>query len=152
MGQPSNFIQESYDLNDAPAKKLVADYLERIGYENIQTEETFDHDIIAEREGVKFYFEVEMKSRYRFRQRETFPFDTVHFLGRKERLHRKQPFYYVIVGPLEEWAVICHSGDIYKDEQRKYVQVQTTSRYGWDNMFEVHRNKCLFVDLNSNQI
>jgi hypothetical protein len=149
MGEPREFIQESYNESDQLAKDLVGGFLRGVGYDDIESEENFNHDMTAVRGGDKYYFELEIKRRYRFRGRETYPFPTVHFLGRKERLHHMQLFYYVIIGALEEWAVICHSGDIFKDENRKYVHIATTSRYGYDEMFEVHKNKCLFVNLNT---
>jgi len=141
------FNQEDYDRCDTYAKEKVMHYLSEYGHKIIQSEEDYKHDIITEKNGHTFYFEVEVKTNYPFTDRGTFPFPTVSFLGRKERLHKIHPFYYLIVCWETDCVVMCHSDDIYKEKYKESIFINTSSRYGSDEMYRVPKEFCTFFCL-----
>lgn len=142
------FNQKSYDNNDSYAKQKFIDFIKHKGHSIISSDENYDHDIITKKDGVRHYFELEVKRNYPFTSRDTFKFDTVSFLGRKLRLHTKQIFYYVIICIETEWAVCCNSGDIFHDEYVENLKIQTQDRSGKDQMYRVPKDKCLFFNIN----
>lgn len=142
------FNKESYDNNDDFAKQKFINFIIKKGHKIISNQENFNHDIITEKGGVHYYFELEVKRNYPFTSRDTYIFDTVSFLGRKKRLHVKQPFYYIIICIETEWAVCCDSNKIFIDRYVENLDINTTDRNGKDQMFRVPREECLFFNIN----
>lgn len=136
------FVQQSYDENDLVAKNALIKVLTKHGWTIISAEENYDHDVIAEKNGEVKYFEVEMKSQYKFTSDGTFPFPTVSFLGRKKRLHDKHPFLYVIISKQTGWAVCCESSVIFQDQYIEKVKINTRDRQGIDTMYRVPKGLC----------
>lgn len=142
------FKKGAYDHCDGFAKSLFKKFIEKHGHIVTNDEEDYDHDIITEKDGVEFYFELETKGGYSFTTKETYRFETVSFLGRKERLHKKQPFYYIIICRETEYAVCAHSSDIFKEEFKEDLNINTKYRKGKDQMFRVPLKYCHFFNLN----
>ena len=145
--EAQKFCKESYNQNDSKAKELVCNCLVSEGYKIINKEEDFHHDIIAEKENKKLYIEVEFKIGYLFTNKESFRFNTVSFLGRKERLHKIHPFMYVIICKETNWALACNSDKIFKDEYKEYLSIDVANRKGKDLMFRVPKKDCIFFKL-----
>ena len=97
---------------------------------------------------MRFFFELETKSKYPFTTMDTFPFDSVSFLGRKKRLHLKNKFHYIIICRETEWAVTCESQDIFKEEYLESLNINTPNRKGKDQMYRVPKAKCIFFNIN----
>jgi hypothetical protein len=147
MYKPRNFVQDDYDKYDSVAKDLlIGDLLSR-GYTIDSSEEDFFHDVIADKDGVKFYFEVEVKIGYPFTSARSFRFPTVSFTGRKIRLHKKKPFYYVIFCLETKSYLYCHSSKIYDDKYAENVDISKENRKGMDKMYRVPKSFCRFVTL-----
>lgn len=142
------FNQTSYDNNDGFAKDKFIKFISNRGHKILGSEENFDHDIVTELRGVKYYFELEVKRNYPFTSKETYKFDTVSFLGRKKRLHDKNRFYYIIICIETEWAVCCDSDKIFLDDYIEDLRIETQDRKGMDQMYRVPREKCLFFNIN----
>ena len=142
------FNQQSYDENDNWAKVLFSKHLKSEGYKVLPIVEDFGIDLLAEKEEQIFYFELEVKTRYPFTTVDTFKFDTVSFLARKKKMHNKQPFVYVIICRETEWALMCNSSEIFKDEYEEFVTINTSRRKGVDKMYRVPKDKCKFFQLN----
>tara|TARA_R110000803_G_scaffold176227_1_gene238706 strand:- start:91 stop:540 length:450 start_codon:yes stop_codon:yes gene_type:complete len=141
------FSQGSYDHSDKYAKDLFINYICKKGHTIVSEEENYDHDIITEKDDIKYYFELETKSRYPFTSRETFKFNSVSFLGRKKRLHLKNRFHYIIICRETEFALTCDSEDIFKDEYIENLFVNTLNRNGKDQMYRVPKEKCIFFNI-----
>lgn len=144
---PKEFNQESYDRSDFEAKEILTQYLESKGYKILNIEEDFNHDVVAEYNKKPALFEVEFKTGYPFTSRQTFPFSTVSFLGRKKRLHDIQPFTYVIICKETNWAVAARSGTIFNDHYIETLEVDSIDRKGEDLFFRVPKESCNFIDL-----
>lgn len=142
------FSQKSYDNNDNFAKQKFISFIINRGHKIIENKENFNHDIVTERNGVRYFFELEVKRNYPFTSRDTYIFDTVSFLGRKQRLHQKHPFYYVIICIETEWAVCCDSNKIFLGNYVENLEINTEDRNGKDQMFRVPREECLFFNIN----
>ena len=142
------FVQESYNENDVFAKLLFSAYISAKNHCIKSIEENYYHDIVTEKDGDDYYFELEVKHNYPFTSSDTFKFDTVSFLGRKKRLHDIQPFYYIIVCAETEWAISCHSNDIYEESNIEELDINTSHRTGKDLMYRVDKIKCKFFNLN----
>ncbi len=140
-----NFSQSSYDINDEYAKKKFTKFLLKKGYTLIDSEENFDHDIKAlNQDGEIILFELEVKTGYPFKSKKTFPFSTVSFTGRKERLHKINEFHYVIICRETNWAISCPSTIIYNPEYTQELYISTNTREGEDKFFRVPKEKCSF--------
>ncbi|MEK6828551.1 MAG: hypothetical protein AABY15_00260 [Nanoarchaeota archaeon] len=142
------FNKNSYDNNDAYAKQKFIDFIVSRGHNVINIDENYEHDVITEKNGLKYYFELEVKRNYPFTSRETYIFDTVSFLGRKLRLHKNHSFYYVIICIETEWAVCCDSDKIFFENYIENLDINTVDRNGKDQMYRVPREECLFFDIN----
>jgi hypothetical protein len=141
------FNQQSYDENDNFAKVIFSKHLESEGYKVLPIVEDYGIDLLAEKDGVIFYFELEVKTRYPFTTVDTFKFATVSFLARKKKMHNKQPFVYVIICRETEWALMCSSSEIFKEEYEEFVTINTTRRKGVDKMYRVPKEQCKFFKL-----
>lgn len=138
------FNKNSYAENDNFAKNLFIEYIKKMGHNIINTNENFEHDIITEKNGLKYFFETEVKIGYPFELKESFKFNTVSFLGRKKRLHDINPFFYVIICKETKYALCSHSNIIFKDEYFENVYVNSKDRKGNDGMYRVPLDKCKF--------
>lgn len=138
------FVKESYDSYDLIGKQLLVAYLVKRGH--IIKPETFDEDygvdILTEFKGKEFKFEVEFK-RYSFNDKESFPFDTVSFLGRKEKW-KKHKYIYCIISEQTKAAVFCESDIIFNDEYRQVINIDIESRSGFDLFYRVPKELCTF--------
>ena len=94
--QARTFNIEAYKKYDKPAKDMFCEYLVSKGYE-VFAEETLSIDLIAKKDDKTLYIEVETTKNH-FTCKEDYPFkDTIKFLGRKEKYHKVNEFYYVII-------------------------------------------------------
>jgi Holliday junction resolvase-like predicted endonuclease len=141
------FSQKSYNQNDSKAKDLVCNWLINKNYEIINHQENFQHDIIAQLNNKQIHIEVEFKTGYSFTNKESFRFDTVSFLGRKERLHHLKPFLYIIICKETNWAVCAKSSTIFNKQYIETLNIQSRDRSGEDLMFRVPKEMCTFFKL-----
>lgn len=142
------FNQKSYNQYDSKAKQLITKWLINKNYQIIQEKETYQHDIIAELNNKKTFFEVEIKIGYPFTNKESFKFNTVSFLGRKEKLHLLHPFIYIIICEETNWALAANSNIIYQNKYKENISVNTKNRKGNDQMFRIPKELCSFFKIN----
>lgn len=139
------FNKESYEENDLIGKQLLLAYLYHKGH--IILPETFQEDygvdIHTELEGEEYWFEVEMKDGYNFTDGDSFPFDTVSFLGRKSKWKDKN-FYYCIISKSTRAAIFSHSSLIYEEKYRTKLNINTNRRKGPDVFYRIPKDLCLF--------
>lgn len=147
MYQPRKFVQEDYDKFDSSAKSIMIDHLLLKGYEIVRSDEDYHHDIVASKDGSKFYFELEVKVGRPFTSVDDFPFDTVSFTGRKIRLHRIKPFFYVIFSLETNSYLYCHSSVIYDEKYAVNVNIDSKNRKGLDIMYRIPKHFCKFVSI-----
>lgn len=138
------FNQTSYNENDKYAKNKIKKYLINRGHKILKEVEDYDHDLVTERDGKKFYFEFEVKRNYPFTGKDDYKFNSVSFLGRKLRLHLINPFYYCILCYETDFVVFCHSNDIFKEEYKQNLILKRHTRQGNDEMYRVPLKKCNF--------
>jgi len=141
------FVQSSYNENDEFAKNIFLDFIKKRGHSIINSEENFKHDVISIKNGVTFYFELEVKIGYPFTSKESFKFNTVSFLGRKKRLHDIHPFYYVVICKETKSALFADSNNIYNNNFFEQVKVNVNDRKGNDGMYRVPKNLCTFFTI-----
>lgn len=147
MFQARKFSKESYEIYDKMIKDVVCSFIQKMGGVIEKIEEDYDFDIEASFRNKKYYFEVEAKSKYRFTDRDSFPFATVSFTGRKLRLHIKNPFWYVIVNYKDMVAIFCHSNNIYKNEYKEALYIDSQHRSGADEFYRVPKEYCKFIKI-----
>ena len=75
------FSQEHYNQDDVAKFQIIA-WLEKQGYKAWVNPDQYGIDLLAERWGRKFQFEVEVKHNWKGVM---FPFENVHFSGRKRK-------------------------------------------------------------------
>jgi hypothetical protein len=119
------FVPESYENNDSKAKDIFLSFIDGKGHTIVNDEEDY----------------------MQFTTMESFKYDTVSFLGRKERLHKAHPFYYIIISPDTGYALTQHSDLIYKPEYKKHIRCNTSNRTGNDIVYWVPKEKCKFFKI-----
>lgn len=144
MSNPREFVREEYDRYNQISITTFSDHLEKRGHTIIQSEEDYLHDIISEKDGVRYYFELEVKVDYPFRSRRSYPFSTVSFTSRKLRLHKIKPFIYIILCLETLSYLYCDSTTIYNEEYCESVKIHTKNRQGVDLLYRVPKSKCRF--------
>ena len=147
MSKPSKFIQASYDRSDSIGKEWFIDYIVKKGHSIVSEEENYNHDVITKKDGVTYYFELEMVTYNPFTTVDTHKYPKVSFLGRKKRLHGIHPYHYVKICRETKWAVTCQSEDIFKDEYLVEIEIDSKERKGLDTFYRVPKYKCKFFDL-----
>jgi len=142
------FSKTAYKQNDSKAKKLLIEFLKANGHVIKNASENFNHDLVSAKDSHLFFWEVEIKIGYKFTDIDSYQFSTVSFLGRKKRLHHIKPFFYVIICKETKHALMCHSTDIFLNEYREEITVNTAERNGNDEVYHVPKTKCKFFNLN----
>ena len=140
------FNQESYDTNDAYGKAIVTAWLKTQDWvAEIIDEENFSIDLeVIDHKGRTQYFEAEVKGNYPWKDKESFPFDTVSSLGRKKKWEGKG-FYYVLVCAETQALCIAHSNTIFKEEFREVRRINTSHRQGLDAFYRVPKDLCKWI-------
>lgn len=145
--KPMKFVPECYESSDKLGKDILRNFLLKRGWTILKDTEDGNHDIVAEKDGVTSYFEVELKNKYKFTDKESFKFTTVSFLGRKRRLHLKHPFNYVIICSETGYAITLHSNEIFCEEYVEKLKINTERRKGEDTFFRVPKDLCTFFKI-----
>jgi hypothetical protein len=138
------FNQRLYDECDQYAKDRIKAYLENRGHTIIKELEDFMHDLTTKKGDEIFQFELETKTGRPFTGRDDFPFLSASFLGRKERLHRAAPFWYLILCYETGAVVCCHSSIIYQEQYKQTISLKTKLRQHDDIMYRVPIHLCKF--------
>lgn len=142
------FLRSSYNKYDEYGKTQIIKHLIQKGHSIIKEKEDFKHDLITTRNGLKYFFEVEVKINYPFTCAKDFQFKTVSFLGRKKRLHKINPFWYIILCYETGCFLYCHSSKIFIIEFEETLILKDKNRKGLDKMYRVPINKCYFFEHN----
>jgi len=141
------FSKESYIKYDEFAKTKISSYLVGLGYTILNSDEDYNHDIVATKKGTKYYFELEVKVGYPFTDMNDYRFDTVSFLGRKSRLREIAEFFYIIICYETGSFVFCPSNIIFNENYKEQLTVNGNNRRGRDEMYRVPKEKCTFIKL-----
>lgn len=142
------FLPKEYARCDAWAKEIFSEFVTARGHEIIKSHEDYNHDLVTFFNGRHWFFELEVKTGYGWRDEQDFPFETVSFLGRKRRMHNINPFYYVVICRETLAAIMCHSSDIYDALYFERVDLSQKQRLGKDDFYRVPKGKCRFFSLN----
>lgn len=138
------FNQKSYDENDTLGKDLLIAFLNSKGHKSSENRDKYGIDIITEKDGKDYLWEVEMKSKRPWTSKEDFQFDSVSFLSRKEKW-KDASYWYVIICKETNAAVFCHSTIIFKEKYKQKLYINTGERKGYDYFFRVPKELCIFV-------
>ena len=140
------FSQSSYDNNDLIAKYMFIPFLKARNHIIMMEAENFKHDLITVQNYNIHCFELEISSKP-FEGIDSFPFESVSFLGRKKRLHQIKPFHYVIISKSTGWALSAQSSTIYQDQYIKELKINKNGRVGKDLCYWLPKEKCKFFKL-----
>lgn len=134
---PKDFIPASYSRSNTWAIKQVENLLKHQGYAITPKDEDYSLDIIAVKNSIEEFYEVETKTNRPFTNQHDFPFDTVSFLARKEKW-KATGFWYVIVCRETCAYIKCHSSLIFQDKFREILDLKTApERSGKDVFYRV---------------
>jgi hypothetical protein len=140
------FNQASYDENDAKAKAIFSSYITSKGHTVITDEESYGVDIITSKNKKEFKFELEISS-INFTNENDFPYDNIHFLGRKKKMMDRQGnYFYIIISTNLEYAVMAQAKYIFKQENyiTKYAG---NGRDGVDEFYQLPKNQVKFFKI-----
>ncbi len=138
------FNQKSFDDNDAIGKRLLMAFLRPKGHIISENCDKYGVDLVSVRDGKVYVWEVEMKARRPWTNREDFPFPSVSFLSRKEKW-KDQHFWYVIICKETSAAIFCNSDIIFEENYKEKLYIKTNDRKGFDNFYRVPKDLCIFV-------
>ena len=141
------FVQESYDSNDAFGKAVVKAFLQdQTWVKEIIDVENYDVDLeVIDNFGESYFFEAEVKTKYPWTNKETFKFDTVSFLGRKEKWKDKN-FIYALVCKETQALCFCNSSKIFKEEYKEVRRINSQHRKGLDVFYRVPKDLCTWIE------
>ena len=138
------FRKDSYDENDKFAINRIQKYLSKKNFIiEEKKQENFDIDIVAYRNGLKYRIEAEVKNTF-FTDLDSFPFNTVSFLGRKKKYSNEGLFYYFLLCKKNNSFLYCTSDIIYQEKYKEIKGVNTMHRFGTDVFYRVPKEKCFF--------
>lgn len=138
------FRQDDYNkYNDVSIKK-VCDYLIKKDFSVPDKDEDYDIDIIAYKNNIEYRIEVEVRTKLNWTSEKDYPFDTVSFLGRKEKYSKPNMFWYFLVSNDINNFLFCRSDYIFNKQYQVKKQVDTNKRYGIDIAYHVPKQLCKF--------
>ena len=117
-----SFSVSAYNKWDDWGKQVVKDYLLNQGHIIVPNPDRYGVDLYSEKRGKLYRWVVEVKTAVRWTTKEDFPYDTVSFLGRKEKW-TEFPFWYCIVCSQTKSILFAFSNVIYHKEfeVEKYI-------------------------------
>ena len=107
-------------------------------------DEDYDIDIIAYKNNIEYRIEVEVRTKLNWTSEKDYPFDTVSFLGRKEKYSKPNMFWYFLVSNDINNFLFCRSDYIFNKQYQIKKQVDTNKRYGIDIAYHVPKQLCKF--------
>jgi len=141
------FNQQSFDENDGIGRQLLTAFLEKKCHNVSNNSDKYGIDLVSEKDGVEYKWEVEMKSRRPWTCMDDFAFKTVSFLNRKAKWKDNQ-FWYVIICAETRAALLCRSDVIFDEKYKEKLYINTAQRKGTDEFYRVPKELCIFVPAN----
>jgi hypothetical protein len=141
------FNQQSFDENDGIGRELLTAFLEKKCHKVSNNRDKYGIDLVSEKDGLEYKWEVEMKSKRPWTCMEDFAFKTVSFLNRKAKWKDTQ-FWYVIICTETRAALMCRSDVVFHEDYKEKIYINTAQRKGTDEFYRVPKEKCIFVESN----
>jgi hypothetical protein len=138
------FNQESFDENDGIGRQLLTAFLESKCHNVSNNCDKYGIDLVSEKDGIEYKWEVEMKAKRPWTCREDFAFETVSFLNRKAKW-KEDTFWYVIICTETQAALMCRSDIIFDEKYKEKIYINTAQRKGTDKFYRVPKELCIFV-------
>ena len=138
------FNQQSFDENDGIGRQLLTAFLEKKGHNVSNNCDKYGIDLVSEKDGIEYKWEVEMKSKRPWTCMDDFAFKTVSFLNRKAKW-KEDIFWYVIICSETQAALMCRSDIIFDEQYKEKLYINTAQRKGTDEFYRVPKEKCIFV-------
>jgi hypothetical protein len=141
------FNQESFDENDGIGRQLLTAFLKKKCHNVLNNSDKYGIDLVSEKDGVEYKWEVEMKSRRPWTCMGDFAFKSVSFLNRKAKWKDTQ-FWYVIICSETRAALFCRSDIVFDEQYKEKLYINTSQRKGTDEFYRVPKELCIFVPPN----
>lgn len=144
------FNPTTYEENNELGIRYLKALLIKKGYSIYdKPKEDYAVDIIACKREIIYHFEAEIRVECgNFSSRKDFPYVMVNFLTRKKRFIQGDGFWYCIFSKDGKCMIICHSSKIYQEKYRKKnLPVNTKDFNGYDDVYRLPKEECLFYDL-----
>ena len=137
-----DFVQESYERNDWLGKTMLTWYLMKAGHKVNVPKENFGIDMTSTKDGKQFHWEVEMKHNVQWVDAASFPYPTVSFLKRKQKMGDN--FWYAILCADTQALLFARASDIFQEKFREDVKVNTKERQGISECYRVPKELCFW--------
>ena len=138
------FNQKSFDENDGIGRELLTAFLSKRCHNVSNNSDKYGIDLVSEKDGVDYKWEVEMKSRRPWTCMGDFAFKSVSFLNRKAKWKDTQ-FWYVIICSETRAALFCRSDIVFDEQYKEKLYINTGQRKGEDEFYRVPKQLCIFV-------
>jgi Holliday junction resolvase-like predicted endonuclease len=132
------FSSSLYEKND-DAKHLIIDWLNNHGYQAKVNPDKYGIDIIANKDKIKYFYEVEVKHNW---MGELFPFDEVHIPSRKRKF-AKANSYFVIINHERTHAMFINGAVALASR----LVVKSTIYTSNESFMEIPVSECKFIQL-----
>lgn len=136
------FSTNAFNMWDDWGKQVVKEYLGERGHIIVPNPDRYGIDLYSDKDGKLYRWEVEVKTAVHWTNEEDFPYNTVSFLGRKEKW-KEFGFYYCIVCSKSRAILMCHSDVIFRDvfKVEKYIGERSEVQ----RFYHVPKDLCWFV-------
>lgn len=116
------FSATAFNKWDEHGKEIVKAYLLDHGHIIVPNPDRYGVDLYSDKNGKLYRWEVEVKTKIKWTSQQDYPYDTVSFLGRKEKW-TEFPFWYCIVCAKTSEILFAYSQQIYHKEfeVNKYI-------------------------------
>ena len=132
------FQKTDFNKYDDAARNRAKDFWTAQGYTCTDHENEYDVDLVVEKEGKRFYCEVEVKTVWHGKD---FKYDTIHIPVRKAKFLGKPTQFMVFNNSLTHAAVISRKAIL----RSKKVEVPNVKiRYG-EKFFDIPKEDAIFV-------
>lgn len=136
------FSANAFNAYDDWGKDIIKAFLNNRGHIIVPNPDRYGVDLYSDKEGKLYRWEVEVKTGSAWRTAQDFPYDTVSFLGRKEKW-KDFGFYYCIICKVTEAILIAHSDIIFQDAFR--VEKYIGEREEVQRFYHVPKELCTFT-------
>lgn len=137
MGYVNTFNKDAYKAFDNPAKNYVKSVMGGRGWTITEPDNPYIQDLIAEKDGDRFYVECEVKSRWRGE----FPFNDIQLPGRKAKFCNERTLFFIINGDLNDAFCFWNTTVL----ESPLVEVSNTRHKSGEKFFKIPVSKAFKV-------
>lgn len=137
------FNQLEYNKWDDWGKSVLINWLSNKGHTMVHNPDRYGIDLYSDLNGKLYLWEVEVCTWIEWNTKESYPYESVSFLGRKIKWNDWN-FFYCIICAKTEAIIICESSVIFNDNYKTQRYVKTRNCY--ETFYMVPKHLCKYIN------